>query len=47
MTNEVNSPLRRRVIEDKTIRKFGPKTRHERRAARLPDPSLRRRRNRQ
>jgi integrase/recombinase XerD len=29
MTNEVISPLRRRMIEDMTIRKFAPKTQHD------------------
>src|ERR1035437_2107847 len=29
MTNETMSPLRRRMIEDMTIRNFGPKTHHE------------------
>src|SRR5674476_595347 len=28
MTNETMSPLRRRMIEDMTIRNFGPKTQH-------------------
>src|SRR5215467_7137900 len=29
MTDEAMSPLRRRMIEDMTIRKFGPKTQHD------------------
>ena len=29
MTNEAMSPLRRRMIEDMTIRNFGPKTQHD------------------
>jgi len=29
MTNEAMSPLRRRMIEDMTIRKFAPKTQHD------------------
>ena len=29
MTNETMSPLRRRMIEDMTIRNFGPKTHHD------------------
>jgi site-specific recombinase XerD len=29
MTNEAMSPLRRRMIEDMTIRNFGPKTHHD------------------
>ncbi len=29
MTDEANSPLRRRMIEDMTIRKFAPKTQHD------------------
>ena len=29
MTDEAMSPLRRRMIEDMTIRNFGPKTRHD------------------
>jgi integrase/recombinase XerD len=29
MTDEAMSPLRRRMIEDMTIRKFAPKTRHD------------------
>jgi integrase/recombinase XerD len=29
MTDEAASPLRRRVIEDMTIRKFAPKTQHD------------------
>ena len=29
MTNETMSPLRRRMIEDMTIRNFGPKTQHD------------------
>src|SRR5215470_7630596 len=29
MTDEVVSPLRRRMIEDMTIRKFAPKTQHD------------------
>jgi hypothetical protein len=29
MTDEVISPLRRRMIEDMTIRKFGAKTQHD------------------
>ncbi|MFC7702395.1 phage integrase N-terminal SAM-like domain-containing protein [Bradyrhizobium sp. GCM10028915] len=29
MTDEATSPLRRRMIEDMTIRKFAPKTQHD------------------
>ncbi len=29
MTDEAKSPLRRRMIEDMTIRKFAPKTQHD------------------
>ena len=29
MTDEAMSPLRRRMIEDMTIRKFAPKTQHD------------------
>src|ERR1035437_8299385 len=29
MTNKTMSPLRRRMIEDMTIRNFGPKTQHD------------------
>ena len=29
MTEQVISPLRRRMIEDMTIRKFAPKTQHD------------------
>jgi hypothetical protein len=29
MTDQAMSPLRRRMIEDMTIRKFAPKTRHD------------------
>lgn len=29
MTDHAMSPLRRRMIEDMTIRKFAPKTRHD------------------
>ena len=29
MTDEVMKPLRRRMIEDMTIRKFAPKTQHD------------------
>ena len=29
MTDEAVSPLRRRMIEDMTIRKFAPKTQHD------------------
>ena len=29
MTDEAMSPLRRRMIEDMTIRKFTPKTQHD------------------
>ena len=29
MTDECISPLRRRMIEDMTIRKFAPKTQHD------------------
>jgi hypothetical protein len=29
MTDEAMSPLRRRMIEDMTIRKFSPKTQHD------------------
>ncbi|MET4070714.1 hypothetical protein ABID58_005523 [Bradyrhizobium sp. S3.2.6] len=29
MTDEAMSPLRRRMIEDMTIRKFAPKTHHD------------------
>jgi integrase/recombinase XerD len=29
MTDDAISPLRRRMIEDMTIRKCGPKTRHD------------------
>jgi hypothetical protein len=29
MTNDAMSPLRRRMIEDMTIRNFGPKTDHD------------------
>lgn len=29
MTHEATSPLRRRMIEDMTIRKFAPKTQHD------------------
>ena len=29
MTDEVMSPLRRRMIEDMTIRKLAPKTQHD------------------
>src|SRR5450830_966178 len=29
MTTEAMSPLRRRMIEDMTIRNFGPKTQHD------------------
>ncbi|SDC64043.1 hypothetical protein SAMN05216337_100451 [Bradyrhizobium brasilense] len=29
MTDEAMSPLRRRMIEDMTIRKFEPKTQHD------------------
>jgi integrase/recombinase XerD len=29
MTDQAMSPLRRRMIEDMTIRKFAPKTQHD------------------
>jgi hypothetical protein len=29
LTDEAMSPLRRRMIEDMTIRKFAPKTQHD------------------
>jgi integrase/recombinase XerD len=29
MTDEAVSPLRRRMIEDRTIRKFAPETQHD------------------
>ncbi len=29
MTEQIISPLRRRMIEDMTIRKFAPKTQHD------------------
>jgi integrase/recombinase XerD len=33
MTDQAISPLRRRMIEDMTIRKFAPKTQHDKLAA--------------
>jgi hypothetical protein len=36
MTDEARSPLRRRMIEDMTIRKFAPKTQHSGRCCSRP-----------
>jgi hypothetical protein len=42
MTDEAMSPLRRRMIEDMTIRKFAPKTQHDKLMTLATDEFIRR-----